>query len=120
MCNILLYPTTWYQVYSTRYIYICRGVLAVAPDADHPTQTLTLTLARTLWGDLCLDAVACEGSIVGDIFSLHDTSVGCVWLTYQPRCGFNFSAGHFVFPYFLFPSFFFSFIALFFRLFSLG
>ena len=29
----------------------------MAPDADHPTQTLTLTL----WGNLCLDAVACEG-----------------------------------------------------------
>ena len=25
--------------------------------------TLTLTLTRTLWGDQCLDAVACEGSI---------------------------------------------------------
>ena len=34
----------------------------MAPDADHPTRTLTLTLPRTLWGDLCLDAVACEGS----------------------------------------------------------
>ena len=32
----------------------------MAPDADRPTRTLTLTL--TLWGDLCLDAVACEGS----------------------------------------------------------
>ena len=30
----------------------------MAPDADHPTLTLT----RTLWGDLCLDAVASEGS----------------------------------------------------------
>ena len=28
--------------------------MAVAPDADHPT--------RTLWGDMCLDAVAYEGS----------------------------------------------------------
>ena len=36
-----------------------RGVLAVAP--DHPTRTLTLTLTGTLWGDLCLGAVACEG-----------------------------------------------------------
>ena len=34
--------------------------LTVALDADHPTRTLTRT--RTLWGDLCLDAVACEGS----------------------------------------------------------
>ena len=30
------------------------------PKADHPTLTRTLT--RTLWGDQCLDAVACEGS----------------------------------------------------------
>ena len=29
---------------------------------DHLTLTLTLTLTRTLWGDQCLDAVACEGS----------------------------------------------------------
>ena len=58
--NVLLLPylnTCWYQVYSTRYIL--RGGSAVAPDADHPTRTLTRT--RTLWGDLCLDAVACEG-----------------------------------------------------------
>ena len=34
-------------------------MLAVAPDADHPARTLTRTL--TVWGDLCLDAVACEG-----------------------------------------------------------
>ena len=34
----------------------------MAPDADHPAPTLTLTRSRTLWGDLCLDAVACEGS----------------------------------------------------------
>ena len=34
----------------------------MATDADHPTLTLTLTLtlSRTLWGDLCLDAVARE------------------------------------------------------------
>ena len=44
------------------------GILAVAPDADNPiltrtrTLTLTLTVTLTLWGDLCLDAVACEGS----------------------------------------------------------
>ena len=49
----------------------------MAPDADHPTRTLARTLTRTLWGDLRLDvvacefaAVACEGSIIGDIFSL--------------------------------------------------
>ena len=36
--------------------------LAVAPDADHPTRTRTVTLTRTLWGDLCLEAVACEDS----------------------------------------------------------
>ena len=34
----------------------------MAADADHPTRTLALTLTGTLWGDLCLDAVACEGS----------------------------------------------------------
>ena len=32
----------------------------MAPDSDHPTRILIRT--RTLWGDLCLDAVACEGS----------------------------------------------------------
>ena len=34
----------------------------MVPKADHPTRTLTLTLTLTLWRDLCLDAVACEGS----------------------------------------------------------
>ena len=32
----------------------------MAPGADHPTRTRTLP--RTLSGDLCMDAVACEGS----------------------------------------------------------
>ena len=32
----------------------------MAPDADHPTLARTLTATRMLWGDLCLDAVACE------------------------------------------------------------
>ena len=32
----------------------------MALDADRPTRTLTLI--RTLWGDLCLDAVVCEVS----------------------------------------------------------
>ena len=36
------------------YVQYLGGSLAVAPDADHPT--------RTLWGDMCLDAVAYEGS----------------------------------------------------------
>ena len=34
-------------------------------DADHLTLTLTLlriNLTQTLWGDQCLDVVACEGS----------------------------------------------------------
>ena len=31
-------------------------------EADRPTRTLTLSLTLTLWGDVCLDAVACEGS----------------------------------------------------------
>ena len=34
----------------------------MAPHADRPTRALTLTLTRTLWGDLWLDAVAGEGS----------------------------------------------------------
>ena len=67
--NTILHLDTRYQVfirivpgkyYTEYYIYIFKGVLAVAPDADHPTRTLTVTL--TLWGDLCLDTVACEGS----------------------------------------------------------
>ena len=41
-------------------VHILGGGLAVAPDADHPTLPLTRTVTRTLWGDLCLDAVACE------------------------------------------------------------
>ena len=53
-------PGTRYLVYSTGYI--CMGVLAVTLEAGYPTRTLTLTVTRTLWGDLCLDAVACEGS----------------------------------------------------------
>ena len=37
----------------------------------HPTRTLTLTLTRTLWGDQCLDAAACEGSrLIGPIWWL--------------------------------------------------
>ena len=36
------------------------GALALAPDADHPTRKLTEP--RTLWGYLCLEVVACEGS----------------------------------------------------------
>ena len=76
--NVLQHKYTWYHRYvcmctyssiyvfiytrSTRHIvlritwYIFRGVLAVEPNADHPTRT------RTLWGDLCLDAVVCEDS----------------------------------------------------------
>ena len=50
-----LVPGTEHQV------HIFRGVAAVATDADRPTRTLTLT--RTLWGDLCLDAVECQGSV---------------------------------------------------------
>ena len=38
-------------------------VMAVVPDADHPTRRVPRTLTRTLWGDQCLDAVACEASI---------------------------------------------------------
>ena len=52
-------------MYSTGHIYMY-GDLAVAPDADHPTRTPTLTLTRTLWSDQCLDAVASEGSLEVD------------------------------------------------------
>ena len=57
-----------YLFAGTRYIlvvpgtYICRGVLAVAPDADHPTRSRTRTRNGRLWGGLCLDAVTFEGS----------------------------------------------------------
>ena len=54
---LLLYLNTWCQVYRTGYM--CRGVVAVAPDAYHPTLT------RTLWHDLCLDAVACKVLSIG-------------------------------------------------------
>ena len=53
-----LVPGTYVTTY--RPGYSCRGMLAVAPDADHPSRTLTRT--RTLLGDLCLDSVACECS----------------------------------------------------------
>ena len=80
-------PTT--AVHVTRWYQVFRGVLVVAPDADHPTRTLTLTGTRTLWGDLCLDAVACELDAVvcegfrWQFFNTH-TSVGCVWLISPP------------------------------------
>jgi len=35
-----------------------RGFLRWYLKCDHPTRTLTRTLAGTLWGDQCLDAVA--------------------------------------------------------------
>ena len=63
--------TTYAKIPSTRYTvpgtgtYLLvpgRRFLAVVPDADHPTRTITLALTLTLWGDQCLDAVACEGS----------------------------------------------------------
>ena len=65
-----LVPGTEHQV------HIFRGVAAVATDADRPTRTLTLT--RTLWGDLCLDAVANEGS---SLIQLKGGAVdgGCVF-----------------------------------------
>ena len=48
-------PGARYRVtgtYSYKYFFF---FLPVAPDADRPTRTLTVT--QTLWGDLCLDAV---------------------------------------------------------------
>ena len=81
------YITAWYQVYSTGYT--CRGFLAVALDADHPTRTLTRTVTRTLWGDLCLDAVACEGSRL-----IRPKGVlwmgGAYFKTRAPECAYNF------------------------------
>ena len=66
--------------------------LAVAPDAYHPTRTLTRT--RTLyivWGDLCLDAVGCEGSRL--IRPKGDAVDGeCVFQTRSPGCAYNFFA----------------------------
>ena len=57
----------------------------MAPDADDPTRSLTLTLTRTLWGDLCLDAVACEGSRL--IWPKGDAvDGGCVFLNSRTRC----------------------------------
>ena len=40
---------------------IFRGGVGRGAQADHPTLTLTLPPIGMLWGDLCLDAVACEG-----------------------------------------------------------
>ena len=34
----------------------------MVPKADHLTLSRNRTRTRTLWGDQCLDAVACEGS----------------------------------------------------------
>ena len=54
-------PGIYYQVHIKYFVpgtwYIFRGGLAEALDADQPTRTLTRTRTRTLWGDLCLDAV---------------------------------------------------------------
>ena len=88
---LLLYLNAWYQVYSTGYVR--KGVLAVAPDADHPTRTLTRTRTRTqtrtLWGDLRLDAVACEGSRL--ILPKGMLWMGGAFLkTRAPGCAYNF------------------------------
>ena len=39
-----------------------RGITVRASRSRPTTRTLSLALTRTLWGDRCLDAVACEGS----------------------------------------------------------
>ena len=46
----LLHLDKWILIFT-------RVLLAVVPKADRATRTRT----RTLWGELCLDAVACEG-----------------------------------------------------------
>ena len=64
----------------------------MAPDADYPTLTLTLTVTRTLWGDLCLDAVTCEGSRLirpkGDTLGMG----GAYFKTGAPGCAYIFFA----------------------------
>ena len=56
------------------------------PDTDHPTQYLTLTQTRTLWVDLCLDAVACKGSINRLIRPKGDAvDWGCVFQNSRTR-----------------------------------
>ena len=58
----------------------------MAIDADDPTRTLTLT--RTLWGELRLNAVACEGSRL-------IRPKGMLWMggayfqTRAPGCAYN-------------------------------
>ena len=61
----------------------------MALDADHPTRTLTRTVTRTLWGDLCLDAVACEGSrLIRPKGALW--MGGAYFITRAPGCAYNF------------------------------
>ena len=63
-----------------------RGKKRKIRDYDCSTRTLTLTLIGTLWGDQCLDAVACGGArLIRPIWlvcleRLHVDSVG-------PGCG---------------------------------
>ena len=56
----------------------------MAPDADHPTRPLTRTPIRTPWGELCVDAVACEGStLIGPKGDAVDW--GCVFQNSRTR-----------------------------------
>ena len=53
--GMMKYTTTIIPKYLVRGTYSQVHIFvffAVAPDADHLTQTPTLTLTRTLWGDL--------------------------------------------------------------------
>ena len=95
--NINIFIKIFVPVPGTRYIVpgigtyipgilrsIFRGTLAVAPDADHPTPNPN----PNAMGDLCLDAVACEGS------RLHFFRYKRRWGVYVYVWGLNFSALH--------------------------
>ena len=71
--SVLLYPTTWYLEYSTRYTF--RGVSAVAPEADNPTRTLRPNPNAIGW-----PVLGCCGLWKFQVTSFRHTSVGCVCL----------------------------------------
>ena len=60
-----------------------RGAWRRPPD-PYPNP-IYIYITRTPWGDLCLDAVAIEGSRWPPAFRY--TSVGCVWLYIPSRVG---------------------------------
>ena len=62
LCSTEYAPTwkiiTYYCVLVPHHVPTQTRGMTVVLTAEHPTRTLT----GTLWGDQCLDAVACEGS----------------------------------------------------------